>query len=119
MSNIEVEDIVVSVVEADHEKNLGQWSMQKYSGIVLYHTPTGTQVESTKHKSQWKNKAEAISLLETKVSSESSKVDHILKLIADLKVSLGSYENLTLEDYDILHGDVENIQFKVFELLEK
>lgn len=65
--NLQPKDIQVSLVQADHEQNLGQWSMQTYSGVVLYHKPTGIQVKCTKHKSQYKNKADAMRILEERV----------------------------------------------------
>ena len=115
--NIKPQDIEISLIQADHEHNLGNWSLQTYSGTVLYHKPTGIQVRCTEHKSQWKNKAAAMEVLLVKVEyyDTTNNDKYILKLLADLKVSLGKYENLTLEEYDILYGDVEEIQYKVFE----
>ncbi|AUR91650.1 RF-1 domain protein [Vibrio phage 1.161.O._10N.261.48.C5] len=112
--DINPQDIEVSLVRADNEHSLGNWSMQTYSGVVLYHKPTGIQVRCTEHKSQWKNKSEAMEKLLVKVEAATNG-KYILKLLADLKASLGNYENLTLEEYDILYGDIEEIQRKVFE----
>ena len=38
------------------------------------------------------------------------KLREVEKLLGDLKLSLGDRKSLSLEDYDILHGDIENIQ---------
>ncbi|CAH9014739.1 putative peptide chain factor 2 [Vibrio phage 249E41-1] len=57
---IKPEDVRVSMCNADHQQNLGGWSLETPSGIVLYHKPTGICVECTKHRSQHKNKADAL-----------------------------------------------------------
>ena len=112
-------DIKVSLIQADHERSLGNWSMQQHSGIVLYHKPTGSQVCCTKHKSQHKNKSEAILLLEEKVESSESCGEHIEKLLGKLKASLSTYEGLSLEEYDYLYGEIEEIQYQVFKIYNK
>ena len=38
------------------------------------------------------------------------KLREVEKLLGDLKLSLGERKSLSLEDYEILHGDIENIQ---------
>lgn len=111
-------DIVISVTKADHEQNLGQWSTQSVSGIVAYHKPTGVQVICTKHKSQWKNKEEAIRMLEEKVKLENPKLLDITEDLGKLKRSLGRY-NLSCEEYDILYGDIELIQYKIMEVYDE
>lgn len=111
-------DIKVSLVKSDHEQNLGSWSLQQHSGIVLYHEPTKVTVSCTKHKSQWKNKAEAMEMLEDRLTEDESTNNllFIADKIAKLKASLGSYESLTLEEYDFLYGDIEEIQGLLFEV---
>lgn len=88
--NIKPQDIEISLVQSDHEHNLGQWSMQTYSGVVLYHKPTGIQVRCTEHKSQWKNKATAMEELLVKVEggkSSDNKLKHIKQILDDNKLS--------------------------------
>lgn len=109
-------DIEVSLIQADHEKSLGNWSIQQHSGIVLYHKPTGVQVCCTKHKSQYRNKSEAMLLLAEKVESSESCGKHIENLLRKLKTSLSTYEGLSLEEYDYLYGEVEEIQYEVFKM---
>ncbi|CAM0066445.1 RF-1 domain peptide chain release factor [Vibrio phage K460] len=88
--NIKPQDIEISLVPSDHEHNLGNWSMQTYSGVVLYHKPTGIQVRCTEHKSQWKNKAAAMEKLLVKVEdyrSSDIKLDLIKQILDDNKLS--------------------------------
>ena len=119
--NLNPEHIKVSLVQADHEKNLGQWSMQTYSGVVIYHEPTKTMASCTKHRSQWKNKCEAMKILESKITEPVVNVNltFITGKLAELKSSLGRYKSLTLEDYDILYGDVEEIQYLLSEVTDE
>lgn len=43
----------------------------------------------------------------------------LLQKLATLKVTLNcSADNLTLEDYDCLHGEIEDIQYFVCKMLE-
>ena len=119
--NLNPEHIKVSLVQADHEKNLGQWSMQTYSGVVIYHEPTKITASCTKHKSQWKNKCEAMEMLESELTDTVDKVNFmfIAGKLAELKSSLGRYKGLTLEDYDILYGDIEEIQYLLSEVTDE
>lgn len=73
--NLKPQDIEISLVQADHEHNLGNWSMQTCSGVVLYHKPTSIQVRCTEHKSQWKNKAAAVKLLEGRLENVTENLD--------------------------------------------
>lgn len=115
--NLDPKDIVISLTKADHEQSLGQWSTQSVSGIVAYHKPTGVQVKCTRHKSQWKNKEEAIRILEEKVKIKNPKLLDIVEELGKLKRSLGMY-SLSCEEYDILYGDVELIQYKIMEVYD-
>lgn len=119
--NLNPEHIKVSLIQADHEQDLGQWSMQTYSGVVIYHEPTKIMVSCTKHKSQWKNKCEAMQMLESKLTEQGDRVNLMIinGKLAELKSSLGSYKGLTLEDYDILYGDVEEIQYLLSEVMNE
>lgn len=119
--DINPKDIKVSLVQADHEQNLSQWSMQTYSGIVLYHEPTNVMVSCTKHKSQWKNKCEAMEMLEAKLTENvgTNNLMIISDKLARLKSSLGNYKSLSLEGYDILYGDIEEIQYLLSEVIDE
>jgi len=51
---------------------------------------------------------------------EISKIDNITDKLAELKSAVNSCGNsLTLEEYDWLHGSVEELQYLVFELKEE
>ncbi len=52
---------------------------------------------------------------EVEGKQEEFKRDSILKLLTELKSSLGEYRTLTLEEYDTLYGDIEEIQYTVLE----
>lgn len=57
---IKPEDVRISMINADHQQNLGGWSLETPVGVVIFHIPTGIYVECGKHCSQHKNKAEAL-----------------------------------------------------------
>lgn len=40
--------------------------------------------------------------------------EHCLKLLSNLKSSLARYQGLSLEEYDILYGDIEEIQYSMY-----
>ncbi|WNO47316.1 hypothetical protein [Vibrio phage vB_VibM_10AMN] len=71
--------------------------------------------------SQWKNKCEAMEILESKLTEPVDKVNlmFIAGKLAELKSSLGRYKGLTLEDYDILHGEIEEIQYLLSEVTDE
>ena len=58
--NIKPEDVRISMINANHQQNLGSWSLETPSGIAMFHIPTGIYVECGKHRSQHKNKADAL-----------------------------------------------------------
>lgn len=58
--NIKPEDIHISMINADHQQNLGSWSLETPAGVAIFHIPTGIYVECGKHRSQHKNKADAL-----------------------------------------------------------
>lgn len=61
--DINPKDIRISMINADHQQNLGGWSFETPAGIAMFHIPTGIYVECGKHRSQHKNKADALSEL--------------------------------------------------------
>lgn len=102
--NLQPQDIEVSLVRADHEQNLGQWSTQTFSGVVLYHKPTGIQVRCTEKKTQWQNKSQAMLMLEEKVKSSTSsdaKLEAVREIIKSVKVS--EIENVESKTLVLLH----------------
>lgn len=58
--DIKPQDIRISMINADHQQNLGSWSLETSAGIAIFHIPTGIYVECGKHRSQYKNKADAL-----------------------------------------------------------
>ena len=73
---IKPEDIRITICNADHQTNLGGWSLGLPVGIALFHIPTKTYIECKKHRSQHKNKAEAFDELERLLGlAEISKLD--------------------------------------------
>tara|TARA_Y100001956_G_scaffold48961_1_gene47604 strand:- start:5293 stop:5511 length:219 start_codon:yes stop_codon:yes gene_type:complete len=57
---IKPEDVRISVIKADHQTLQGNWGMQQPAGVAIFHIPTGIYAECGKHRSQHKNKAEAL-----------------------------------------------------------
>lgn len=57
---IKPEDIRITMCNADHQTLQGNWGMQQPTGIALFHIPTSIYVQCTKHRSQHRNKAEAL-----------------------------------------------------------
>ena len=73
---IRPEEVRITVCKSDHQTNLGGWSLELPAGISLFHIPTSIYVQCTKHRSQHKNKAEALEELERLVGLyEISKLD--------------------------------------------
>lgn len=56
---IKPEDLEVSMCYADHQSG-GGWSLETPSGIAIFHKPTKLYMKCTKHRSQYRNKAEAL-----------------------------------------------------------
>lgn len=60
-------------------------------------------------------------MLESKLTEHVDEVNlmFIAGKLAELKSSLGRYKSLTLEEYDILYGDVEEIQYLLSEVRDE
>ena len=67
---INPEDICITMCRADHQTNIGAWSLETPAGISIFHIPTKVYVQCTKHRSQHKNKAEALEELEILIEKE-------------------------------------------------
>ncbi|MCP3684354.1 MAG: peptide chain release factor-like protein [bacterium] len=67
---INPKDFRVTMCNADHQTQQGNWGMQTPSGVAIYHKPTGLYVECTKHRSQHKNKADALDELMLLIEKE-------------------------------------------------
>ncbi len=50
--------------------------------------------------------------------SYTKQIEHCMELLAVLKSSLGRYQGLSLEEYDMFYGYVEEIQYAVYGLYE-
>ena len=61
---IKPEDVRITMCNADHQTNLGGWSLETPAGIALFHTPTSIYIECKEHRSHHKNKAAALQELE-------------------------------------------------------
>lgn len=72
IKNVNPSDIRISLTQADHQVNLGNWNCDTPAGVILFHEPTGTFVEVTRHKSYHKNKAEALERLNTILNKPTS-----------------------------------------------
>lgn len=57
---IKPEDIRITMCKADHQTNIGGWSLETPAGISIFHIPKKIYVQCTKHRSQHRNKAEAL-----------------------------------------------------------
>ena len=68
--NIKPEDIHISMINADHQQNLGGWSLETPAGIAMLHIPTGIYVECGKYRSQHKNKADALGELVKQIDND-------------------------------------------------
>ena len=50
--------------------------------------------------------------------SYTKQIEHCMELLAVLKSSLVRYQGLSLEEYDILYGDIEEIQYSMYKTKE-
>lgn len=67
-------DLIVSIIP---DKNKGSWSFRTPVGISIYHKPSDISVNVDKHRSQHKNKHEALIILKD-LLTEFSKGDIIV-----------------------------------------
>lgn len=73
--------------------------------------------ESLKFNDQ--NVYEVVEVYADRENMKLTKLKEVSEKLADLKDTVTRYsEGLTLEQYDILHGDIEMLQYLVFEIIE-
>lgn len=63
------DEIEVAIIKGDHDL-VSSWSTNQLTGIMMVHLPTGIVSKCTRHKSQWKNRSEALQLLEEKLNEK-------------------------------------------------
>lgn len=62
---------------------------------------------------------EVVEVYSDRENMKLTKLKEVSEKLADLKDTVTRYsEGLTLEQYDILHGDIEMLQYLVFEIIE-
>ena len=66
---IKPEDVRITMCNADHQ-GVGGWCLETPAGISIFHIPTSIYVQCTKHRSQHRNKAEALEELEILIEKE-------------------------------------------------
>lgn len=85
--------------------------------LTKYYDNLSNKYESLKFNDQ--DVYEVIEVYSDKENMKLTKLKEVSQKLADLKDTMTRYsEGLTLEQYDILYGDIEMLQYLVFEIIE-
>lgn len=85
--------------------------------LAKYYDNLSNKYESLKFNDQ--DVYEVVEVYSDKENMKLTKLKEVSQKLADLKDTMTRYsEGLTLEQYDILYGDIEMLQYLVFEIIE-
>ena len=85
--------------------------------LTKYYDNLSSKYESLKFNDQ--NVYEVVEVYSDRENIKLAKLKEVSEKLSDLKDTVTRYsEGLTLEQYDILHGDIEMLQYLVFEIIE-